>query len=363
MHLNDNIQKDNYLSDDQDIKEEVTEVDQKVAEIPDDDNEFSESETTDEVSEDLLEENPEDIQPEVLPDGVEEQLIHEAKDKKINRRLKVIFLEFLISSIVYLICLAFNRFKDLTGEIASPVAYTYTKFVMYFAFGVTAIGLVIFLLILLKVKLPIKFKVKETFHDILDWLVLLPLCVTIATFCFTFLFTFTVVKGTSMEPNYYEGNQLLMVYKQNYDRFDVVVIKVEMEKYGVREDSLYLKRIIGMPGDEINYVYNGAKQITELYVNGKVVAEEFFSADELKKREYMTYNGNGVTDSFNWYEKCFDYDNGTKKNCERVNGKSIIPEGYYFVLGDHRYVSYDSRRIGLIHEEDLIGKIVSTNGK
>ena len=94
-------------------------------------------------------------------------------------------------------------------------------------------------------------------------------------------------------------------------RFDIVVIKEEKE--------YLIKRVIGLPGDKIEYKNN------KLYVNGKYVEEKFghkrtndFTLDELKNK--------------------------------------TVPKNTYFVLGDNRTNSMDSRIIGFIPRNRIVGK-------
>ncbi len=134
----------------------------------------------------------------------------------------------------------------------------------------------------------------------------------------TFIITPVIVSGSSMKPNFNDG-ELLLVRKIKYNektikRFDVVVIKKDKEEI--------IKRVIGLPGEHISYKNN------KLYVNDKLVQENY------------TYLN---TKDFNLEEIC---------TC------SSIPEGKYLVLGDNRPISKDSRSIGLIDEKDIVGKSV-----
>ena len=134
----------------------------------------------------------------------------------------------------------------------------------------------------------------------------------------TFIITPVIVSGSSMKPNFNDG-ELLLVRKKKYNektikRFDVVVIKKDKEEI--------IKRVIGLPGEHISYKNN------KLYVNDKVLEENF----DFRK-----------TNDFNLEEIC---------SC------NSIPEGKYLVLGDNRPISKDSRMIGLIDEKDILGKAV-----
>ena len=121
------------------------------------------------------------------------------------------------------------------------------------------------------------------------------------------------VDGTSMYPTLSNNEFLLLSkYDQSYDRFDIVVLKYRNERL--------VKRIIGLPGETVEYKNN------KLYINGKEIEEPFINTN---------------TDDFNLNELGYDK----------------IPENYYFVVGDNRGSSLDSRMIGLINKKDLQGII------
>lgn len=139
----------------------------------------------------------------------------------------------------------------------------------------------------------------------------------------TYIITPVIVSGDSMVPNLRNG-ELLLVRKIGYDgssieRSDVVVIEY-INSDGKKEEII--KRIIGLPGEHISYKNN------KLYVNDEIYEEEYSFRDTI---------------DFNLEEVC---------TC------SSIPEDKYLVLGDNRPVSKDSRSIGLIDEDDIIGKAV-----
>lgn len=130
----------------------------------------------------------------------------------------------------------------------------------------------------------------------------------------TFIITPVRVNGSSMESTLYDGDILLLnKYDESYKRFDIVVLRYQNEKL--------VKRVVGLPGEKVAYIDN------KLYINGKVVDEPFI---------------NEATENFSLREL----------------GMDKIPEGYYFVIGDNRDNSLDSRFIGLISEDDIDGKVV-----
>lgn len=132
----------------------------------------------------------------------------------------------------------------------------------------------------------------------------------------TFLVTPVIVSGDSMVPTL-KDKQILLLNKINYrfndiKRFDVVVIELENKEI--------IKRVIGLPGEEVQYKNNS------LYIDGHEVENDY----------------NFDTDDFSLKTIC---------NCNE------IPEDKYLVLGDNRKVSADSRIIGLIDIKDIKGSV------
>ena len=126
-----------------------------------------------------------------------------------------------------------------------------------------------------------------------------------------------------MEPTFYDGQYLIIdeiSYRfQPIKRGDVVVFR-----YPFNPREYYIKRVIGLPGETVEVVGGGVIIYNDQYPNGKVLNEE----------EYLPPN-----------EKTLG------------NLKVTLGEGEYFVLGDNRSASSDSRKWGVLPEEDIIGKV------
>lgn len=134
------------------------------------------------------------------------------------------------------------------------------------------------------------------------------------------------VSGDSMYPTLHNGDRMVLSKVGDIHRFDVVILKAP------DENVEYIKRVIGMPGDTIE-MKSGV-----LYINGKKIDQPFINTEALAKQTVFM-------DDF---------------TLESLSGESKVPEGKYFVLGDNRGVSKDSRMIGFIDRSAIEGKAVFT---
>ena len=134
---------------------------------------------------------------------------------------------------------------------------------------------------------------------------------------YTWVISLQQVIGSSMSNTLNNGDMVLLFkakYKiSNIKRFDVISFYYDETKY-------LNKRVIGLPGEHIAYKDN------KLYVNG----------------EYVEENRDFITDDFDLKQLGYD----------------VIPDDMYFVLGDSRENSLDSREIGLVAKKDIVGKVV-----
>ncbi len=156
------------------------------------------------------------------------------------------------------------------------------------------------------------------FLDILEVVVF-----AVAIFLFIYLLILRPhkIKGASMQPNYPDGEYLLTekvsYYLHEPQRGDVIVFKPP-----VSEEDEFIKRIIGLPGDKVS-VLNG-----KVYVNGKILPEKYLDEN------LITSGGSFLAE----------------------NTTVTVPGGEYFVLGDNRPHSSDSRAWGFITKNKISGR-------
>ena len=151
-----------------------------------------------------------------------------------------------------------------------------------------------------------------------SWVRDLLLCVLTTFFIILFVYQPVKVEGGSMEPGLEDQERIFInkfVYRlENIDRGDIVVFL-----YPRDQRKSFIKRVIGLPGDRIR-IYRG-----RIFRNGEAVPEPYVPEEYADNRSYP---------------------------------ETVVPANSYFVLGDHRNSSNDSREFGPIQRDYIYGKAV-----
>lgn len=166
-----------------------------------------------------------------------------------------------------------------------------------------------------------------------------------------FLIVNCSVSGISMQPTFEDKERVIAYRHSNLKRNDVVVLEAPDQS-----NSFYIKRIIGLPGDTI------AAKNNQIFINGKKLKQDY-----LKPGFKLKDNASGFMGSSYSYTSDFsirtlaktpDYKQIYSENqLKRLKSTNRVPRNSYFVMGDHRSVSKDSRYIGFISRNKIEGVV------
>ncbi|MDP2031795.1 MAG: signal peptidase I [Polaromonas sp.] len=206
----------------------------------------------------------------------------------------------------------------------------------------------------------------------LDWTAGLFPVIVVVFLLRSFLFEPFKIPSGSMIPTLLVGD-LILVNKFHYGvRLPVINTKILDNNSPQRGDVMvfhyppkpsldYIKRVVGVPGDEVAYLNK------KLTVNGKPVPKvplaDFFDEDALRYAKQFQETNGGKT-----YRLLNDVDRPSfiagaddfpyRQNC-RYSSEGVVckvPEGQYFMMGDNRDNSLDSRYWGFVPEANIVGK-------
>lgn len=151
-----------------------------------------------------------------------------------------------------------------------------------------------------------------------SWALDLVFSIVVSSLIILFVYQPVKVEGGSMEPGLEDQERIFinkLVYRwEDISRGDIVVFR-----YPRDPRKSFIKRVIGLPGDRVRISFG------HVYVNGKLVLEPYVPDDFLDTRSYP---------------------------------ETVIPVHSYFVLGDHRSMSNDSRDFGSVQRSYIYGKAV-----
>lgn len=169
--------------------------------------------------------------------------------------------------------------------------------------------------------------------ELVEWIKALAIAAVLVFVIRWLLVSPFIVDGSSMEPNFWNGERII-VNKILYDfrapkRGEVIVFHVP------EEGRDYIKRVIATPGDTVKVDGD------TVYVNGEAIEEPY-----LKEAYERAHAAGGL-----YNEKSFNSDYPNSQFQE-----TTVPEGELFVLGDNRPDSKDSRMIGFVKMDRVVGR-------
>lgn len=175
-----------------------------------------------------------------------------------------------------------------------------------------------------------KKKIKNgIMFELLDLVRIVLVCFVCVFICVNFLFKPVRVEGISMYPTLqdqeYGFSNVFSALRNDFGRFDVVVVNGE-----TTNSDNWVKRIIGMPNETIEY------KDDVLYIDGKKTEEPFLDEDYINSQKKSKSN-NLFTDNF---------------------GPIVLGDDEYFLMGDNRPYSHDSRAVGAFDKNDIVSKSV-----
>lgn len=173
----------------------------------------------------------------------------------------------------------------------------------------------------------------KVLRSILSWVIPIVVALLLVFIVRTYLFEVVRVSGGSMEPNLANKERMVVVKPLKLKRLSVIVFDAYGEDPSAAKNTNYVKRVIGLPGDKV-VSKNGY-----IYVNNKRINQSFIS-----QAERTSGTGNWTLSSL------------AKKNNWQYKGNRV-PKGHYFVLGDHRSISEDSRAWGYVQAKKVMGVV------
>jgi signal peptidase I len=160
-------------------------------------------------------------------------------------------------------------------------------------------------------------RMERVVEEIIAWLKTLASAAVYATLIVTFGFQVARVEGHSMAPTLADQDRLI-VNKLAYRLGEPQIGDIVMLYYPLIPEKSFVKRVIAAEGDQVRIV------------DGKVYRNDVLMDDSFVPQDYRSHD--------DW-------------------GPQVIPEGYYFVMGDHRNNSSDSRHWGFVPKKYIIGKV------
>lgn len=148
----------------------------------------------------------------------------------------------------------------------------------------------------------------------------------IVFFIHGFIFIPMTIEGKSMQDTIYQNDHVIFTRFGKIHRQDIVIFQMPNKE-------VYIKRVIGLPGDTVQYKND------HLYINHREVKESYL-AKNIKDYHRTVAKDVPYTADFEATE---------------ITGTKRIPANTYFVLGDNRNLSKDSRTFGVVKKSQIMG--------
>ncbi|MDR0921222.1 MAG: signal peptidase I [Lactobacillales bacterium] len=161
-----------------------------------------------------------------------------------------------------------------------------------------------------------------------------------------FVFTPIRVEGHSMDPTLQDGERMYAVKTAHIDRLDIVVVNKIDEQTG--EKKAIIKRVIGLPGDTLKF-HND-----QLTINGTKYSEPYL--DDYKEKFVKDHLQSTYSYDKNFQLRAASSLAFTVDNNGNPDFSVTIPDNHYFIMGDDRPVSGDSREIGCVPTDWILGE-------
>ena len=158
-----------------------------------------------------------------------------------------------------------------------------------------------------------------------------------------------IISGSSMYPNLNASSpsqkDIVLVNKfAKVERGDIVIINTKQLAYfDARGTKLLVKRIVALEGDKLKLIHNFDTNTNEVWINGEKISEDYIAPDTNESTV------NAFNAQTNWITKC-------QKDSD---GYITIPQGKCFFMGDNRNGSLDSRYVGPLDIDRVLGVVES----
>jgi signal peptidase I len=226
------------------------------------------------------------------------------------------------------------------------IGWTMTIFIIT---TIIALASIVFNIVLFKKKSEVftDSYIKKHQFEILDWIAFLSISMMLILALFMFFILPTNVDGSSMKPTLSDGERVLM-YHFDYQpkRNDVIIVHITdrytdtrgeqvnlSSEYDDKDQVYFVKRVVAVPGDTVTFEEIGTSDVYHILINGEVYQNQYFQIYQVD-------------------------DPGRLKMLSYLDENNILKENQFFAFGDNESFSYDSRSIGAIHSEDIIGKAI-----